>query len=53
MRIGSHEYANEAYDDDDNVPKPAQSLSTPVPRQKRRVFGHHACWVDLLFVNDL
>ena len=32
MRIGSHEYANEA--DDDDVPKPAQSLGTPVPRQK-------------------
>ena len=31
MRIGSHEYANEA---DDDVPKPAQSLGTPVPRQK-------------------
>ena len=31
MRIGSHEYANEA--DDDNVLKPAQSLCTPVPRQ--------------------
>ena len=39
MRIGSHEYANEADDDDDDnddddVPKPAQSLGTPVPRQK-------------------
>ena len=33
MRTGSHEYANEA--DDDNVPKPAQSLGTPVPRQKK------------------
>ena len=33
MRIGSHEYANEA-DDDDDVPKPAQSLGTPVSRQK-------------------
>ena len=32
MHIGSHEYANEA--DDDDVPKPAQSLGTPVPRQK-------------------
>ena len=32
MRIGSHEYANEA--DDDDVPKPGQSLGTPVPRQK-------------------
>ena len=32
MRIGSHEYANEA--DDNDVPKPAQSLGTPVPRQK-------------------
>ena len=32
MRTGSHEYANEA--DDDDVPKPAQSLGTPVPRQK-------------------
>ena len=32
MRIGSHEYVNEA--DDDGVPKPAQSLGTPVPRQK-------------------
>ena len=29
---GSHEYANEANDDD--VPKPTQSLGTPVPRQK-------------------
>ena len=35
-----HEYANEADDDDhddddnDDVPKPAQSLGTPVPRQK-------------------
>ena len=33
MRIGYHEYANEA-DNDDYVPKPAQSLGTPVPRQK-------------------
>ena len=32
MRIGFHEYANEA--DNDDVPKPAQSLGTPVPRQK-------------------
>ena len=32
MRNGSNEYANEA--DDDDVPKPAQSLGTPVPRQK-------------------
>ena len=31
MCIGSHEYANEA---DNDVPKPAQSLGTPVPRQK-------------------
>ena len=31
MCIGSHEYANEA---DDDVPKPAQSLGTPVLRQK-------------------
>ena len=29
MHIGSHEYANEA-DDDDDIPKPAQSLGTPV-----------------------
>ena len=38
MRTGSHEYANEADDDDDDdddVPKPAQSLGTPVPRQKK------------------
>ena len=34
MRIGAHEYANEADDDDDDIPKPAQSLGTPVPRQK-------------------
>ena len=34
MRIGSHEYANEANDNDD-VPKPAQSLGTPVLRQKK------------------
>ena len=34
MCIGCHECANNANDDDDNVPKPAQSLSTPVPRQK-------------------
>ena len=38
MRIRSHEYANEADDDDDDdddddVPKPAQCLGTPVPRQ--------------------
>ena len=33
MRIEYHEYANEA-DDDNDVPKPAQSLGTPVPRQK-------------------
>ena len=33
MHIGSHEYANEA-DDNDDVPKPVQSLGTPVPRQK-------------------
>ena len=32
MRIGAHEYANEA--DNDDVSKPAQSLGTPVPRQK-------------------
>ena len=32
MRIGSHEYANEA--DDNNIPKLAQSLGTSVPRQK-------------------
>ena len=31
MRIGAHEYANDA---DDDVPKPAQSLGNPVPRQK-------------------
>ena len=31
MRIESHEYANETNDD---VPKPSQSLGTPVPRQK-------------------
>ena len=39
MRIGSHEYANEADDDDDDddVPKPAQSLGTPVPRQKEYI----------------
>ena len=41
MRIGSHEYANEADDDDDDddddVPKPAQRVGTPVPRQKPRV----------------
>ena len=34
MHIGSHEYANEA--DDDDVLKPAQSLGTPVPRQKKQ-----------------
>ena len=34
MRIESHEYANEANNDDNDVPKPAQSLGTPVPRQK-------------------
>ena len=39
MRIGSHEYANEA-DDDDDVPKPAQSLGTPVPRQKVSFVNH-------------
>ena len=33
MCIESHEYANKA-DDDDDVQKPAQSLGTPVPRQK-------------------
>ena len=32
MRTGSHEYANETNDDD--ILKPAQSLRTPVPRQK-------------------
>ena len=31
VRMLHHEYANEA---DDDVPKPAQSLGTPVPRQK-------------------
>ena len=36
MRIGSHEYANEADDDDDDVPKPAQSLDTPVLKQNGR-----------------
>ena len=35
VRMLHHEYANEADDDDDDdVPKPAQSLGTPVPRQK-------------------
>ena len=34
MRIGSYEYANEVDDDNDNIPKPAQSLGTPVLRQK-------------------
>ena len=33
MRVRFHEYANEA-DDDNDVPKPAQGLGTPVPRQK-------------------
>ena len=37
MRIEAHEYANEA--DDDDVPKPAQSLGTPVPRQKCKKVG--------------
>ena len=40
MRIGSHEYANEA--DDDNIPKPAQSLGTGVPRQKLGI-NRHKC----------
>ena len=38
MRIGSHEYANEAADDD--VPKPAQSLDTLVLRQKNKMVEH-------------
>ena len=37
-----HEYANEA-DDDDDVPKPAQSLGTPVPRQKSTHIGYTQC----------
>ena len=42
MCIGPHEYANEANDDD--VPKPAQSLGTPVPRQKiRHYHNDHIC----------
>ena len=39
-----HEYANEA--DDDNVPMPAQSLGTPVPRQKvitAMIFVQNCC----------
>ena len=36
MRIGPHEYVNEA--NDDEVSKPAHSLSIPVPRQKERLF---------------
>ena len=45
MRTGSHEYANEA---DDNVPKPAQSLGTPVPRQKvHRVIFRYRDILDL------
>ena len=50
MRIGAHEYANEADDDDnddDVPPKPAQSLGTPVPRQKGYGSG-----IFLLFAND-
>ena len=40
MRIGSHEYANEAATAAaDDVPKPAQSLGTPVPRQKSQDKG--------------
>ena len=38
MRIGSHEYANEA----DDVPKPAQSLGTLVPRQKWTTAKYHS-----------
>ena len=49
MRIGSYEYANEADDDhdddddDNDVPKPAQSLGTPVPRQKIKRELKQAC----------
>ena len=39
MRIEAHEYANEA---DDDVPKPAQSLGTPVPRQKWTTAKYHS-----------
>ena len=45
MRIGSHEYANEA---DDDIPKPAQSLGTPVPRQKTiRQLIKYLLWYDI------
>ena len=37
MHIEYHEYVNEA--DDDNVPKPAQSLGTLVLRQKWKKVG--------------
>ena len=49
MRIGSHEYANEA-DDNDDVPKPAQSLGTPVPRQKWE--WHNKGWTKIILSCD-
>ena len=52
MRIGSHEYANEDdddNDDDDDVPKPAQSLGTPVPRQKIEFQASEYC-CDNVFI---
>ena len=44
VRMLHHEYANEA--DDDDVPMPAQSLGTPVPRQKvitAMIFVQNCC----------
>ena len=45
-----HEYANEADDDDDDVPKPAQSLGTPVPRQKVRLAACDIKHIEVSFI---
>ena len=39
MHIGSHEYANEA--DDDDVPKPAQSFGTYSGAETKIVLDNH------------
>ena len=48
VRMLHHEYANEA--DDDDVPKPAQSLGTPVPRQKTTRTSTGICYVSFLLI---
>ena len=52
MRIGSHEYANEADDDDDDdVPKPAPSVGTLVPRQKVKLISGSSLSCSVTFLS--